>query len=266
MTKFSWPAAALSALLLTCSTPAFAQQASVQPGYQSFQNQGEVPTLNLPQQYDPTIGQTSEPTSIDIVRNQGEAQIVDPNAAPPPSENEQLDAERQQNPVTGGQSTNSVRSSTAATANGKSDSKRKYVKGMMLEGKVRVADGHSLLVGTDAVRLNGVEAPGQKQLCFTDKGTAWRCGIAAQNRLKAIAEGRKAICRVDAPAGNGAAATCSVQGIPDVSRILLQEGLVVANNFAPPIYLALQNQARSDQTGMWVGTFQNPAEWRKKNR
>lgn len=255
----------LAGACLFGTTAARAQQAFVTPNFPSYEERAEVPTLNLPQQTDPTIGQTDQPsTSTEIIRSQGETQVNDPTVAPlpgiSPSDASTFPVDSQ--PVVGRNPVENPPRSTGVSPSGR----QKYTKGMILEGKVHVADGHSLLVGEHAVRLNGVEAPGLKQLCFATSGSPWRCGIASVNRLKSLAEGKKAVCRVEAPAGDGAAATCAVQGISDVSRILLQEGMVVTNRYAPPAYREMQSQARHYRAGLWVGTFTNPADWRKKNR
>ncbi len=238
----------------------------MEPGYTAYQNSGDVPTLNLPQQYDPTIGQVSQAASTEIIRSQGQTQVSDPSVTPVAQEQSNTAipaAETEPGPKSLASSTGSLPLQPTQTT--RSDKKR-YAKGMVLEGKVHVGDGHSLLVGEDPVRLNGIEAPGLKQLCFSANGTAWRCGQAAGSRLKTLAEGKKAICHVDAPAGEGAAATCTVQGISDVGRLLVEEGLAVTNRYGPSVYSIVQSQARHDKIGLWVGTFQSPAEWRKKNR
>jgi endonuclease YncB( thermonuclease family) len=261
MTKHFCTIALLSSVLISAAPAAFAQQTSMQPGYNPYQAAGTVPTLNLPQQYDPTIGQVNQPSSQEIIRSQGETTVTDPYAAP-----------EQPEEIAKPPATANVPKPLASTAPGATGpqttptGKTRYVKGMILEGKVHVGDGHSLLVGNDPVRLNGIEAPGLKQMCLTVSGSAWRCGQAAASRLKALAAGRKASCRVEAAAGEGAAATCSVQGIADLGRQIVAEGLAVTNLHSPEVYETVQSQAKHDKSGLWVGTFDSPATWRKKNR
>jgi endonuclease YncB( thermonuclease family) len=261
MTKNLYTIALLSSVLISTTPAAFAQQPPMQPGYNSYQAAGTVPTLNLPQQYDPTIGQVDQPSSQEIIRSQGETTVTDPYAAPAQPEEiaETPDSPTAAKPLASIAAGPSVGQTSGTT-------KTRYVKGMILEGKVHVGDGHSLLVGNDPVRLNGIEAPGLKQMCFSMTGAAWRCGQAAASRLKALAEGRKATCRVDAPAGEGAAATCRVQGIADLGRQIVEEGLAVTNQHSPEVYGVVQSQAKHDKAGLWVGTFDSPSTWRKKNR
>lgn len=253
---------------LAISTSAYAQQAAMQPEYQDYQTNNNVPTLNLPRQYDPTIGQVDGSQSTEIIRSNGDTTATDLTAAEVAPAAEPSREPKPGESVTGQPVVGRLPEQTGLGKSRESDGtgQPKYQKGMILTGKVHVADGHSLLVGDDAVRLNGVEAPGLKQLCFTVTGTSWKCGEAAQKRLRAVAEGKKAVCVVNAPAGSGAAVTCAVPGIADIARILIEEGFVTVNRFGPDGYRAIQSQARHDRAGIWVGTFTDPADWRKKNR
>jgi endonuclease YncB( thermonuclease family) len=266
MTKQFLTIALLSSVWISAAPAAFAQQMSMQPGYNTYGTSGAVPTLNLPPQYDPTIGQVDQPSSQEIIRSQGETHVSDPNVAPAqPTDNEETSTtDPSAKPLASRE--NSINTPGSAVGQTSDRTKKRYVKGMILEGKVHVGDGHSLLVGNDPVRLNGIEAPGLKQMCFTMSGAAWRCGQAAAGRLKALAEGRKATCWVDAPAGEGAAATCTVQGIADLGRQIVEEGMAVTNQHSPEVYEVVQSQAKHDKAGLWVGTFDSPATWRKKNR
>lgn len=140
-----------------------------------------------------------------------------------------------------------------------------YEAGMVLEGRGRAYDGHSLLVGDAPVRLNGVEAPAVGQTCETPSGTAWRCGRRAYARLADLVDGRKVTCVVSGPAGAGAAAVCSASGTTDVGRFMVAEGMAIPNNRSRGAYALEALEARRARKGLWVGAFENPAEWRARN-
>jgi len=60
-------------------------------------------------------------------------------------------------------------------------------------GPARVVDGDTLEIGTQAIRLHGIDAPEASQVCQLPKGT-WDCSAAAVNVLRAMVEGREVKC------------------------------------------------------------------------
>ena len=47
-----------------------------------------------------------------------------------------------------------------------------------------VKDGDTL-IGDTSYKLDGIDAPEPDQVCLDEKGTIWRCGIEARDRLVA---------------------------------------------------------------------------------
>jgi endonuclease YncB( thermonuclease family) len=54
-----------------------------------------------------------------------------------------------------------------------------------LVGMVRIHDGDTLEIGDTKVRLEGIDAPETDQVCLTNSGELWDCGLAARDKLKA---------------------------------------------------------------------------------
>jgi len=63
-----------------------------------------------------------------------------------------------------------------------------------LTGAVRVADGDSLEIGGERVRLDGIDAPELHQSCGAP-GQTWPCGERARAALMAIVAAAKVSCR-----------------------------------------------------------------------
>jgi endonuclease YncB( thermonuclease family) len=141
----------------------------------------------------------------------------------------------------------------------------KYTAGQLISGKAKVFDGHSLLIGDDAVRLDGADAPGAVQTCTTSSGTAWRCGETAYRRLAELTADKKVNCRVTEQVGEGAAAICSASGVTDIASILVREGLAIPNGHDKGRYGGAVSAARTGKSGMWNGTFVLPSKWRADN-
>lgn len=139
-----------------------------------------------------------------------------------------------------------------------------YVSGMVLEGLARVYDGHSLMVGDDPVRLNGIDAPGLKQICSSHGNATWRCGQESKDFLSSLVDGKKVTCVVDGKAGTGAAATCSSGQTRDIATLVVEEGYAVVNQFGHR-YQVNQDRAIRSKSGLWSGSFTSPVQWRLQN-
>lgn len=267
MLKQAIMAAAITASALLPSTAAHAYTT----GY--TYNTSNLPTVTLPQRYaapvmtpsqtattaatqavSPTAqtapDSTAQPSSTAVTRNGGSANVRDNNAAPDGAL--KAAAASGQAPVQG---------QTAAQT---TQAQNKYFRGMVLVGKAKVYDGHSLTVGDAPVRLNGIDAPGLAQLCTTKEGTSWKCGEAAYDRLSSLLDGTKITCVVDSPVGkDAAAATCDGARTQDIGKLLVQEGLAIPNFASAGKYGNDMYFAAGKAKGLWVGPFVDPAKWRK---
>ena len=129
-------------------------------------------------------------------------------------------------------------------------------------GRAFAVDGDSLRIGTDRIRLRGLDAPEYEQECQDAEGEPWRCGLAARDRLAELIGGTEVTCEADGRDQYGRAlATCDTAGT-DLGAALVAEGLAVAEGR----YLREQSVARNSQTGIWQGEFMDPAEWRRGAR
>lgn len=127
-----------------------------------------------------------------------------------------------------------------------------------LTGAVRVADGDSLEIGGERVRLDGIDAPELHQSCGVP-GKIWPCGEKARAALAAIVASAKVSCRpVDEDRYGRAVSVCEAGG-RDVGSLLVEEGWAVATGFG---YGSEQRAARAGGRGIWSGPFDLPADWR----
>ena len=62
-------------------------------------------------------------------------------------------------------------------------------------GAARASDGDSLWVGTDRVRLRGLDAPELDQVCWRPDGSAWPCGRAARDEMSRLLAAGSIDCR-----------------------------------------------------------------------
>ncbi|MDQ0347953.1 thermonuclease family protein [Ancylobacter vacuolatus] len=130
-----------------------------------------------------------------------------------------------------------------------------------LSGAVRVADGDSLEISGERVRLEGIDAPELHQECG-EGAKAWPCGMKARAALAALVAQGEVSCRpVDEDRYGRAVARCTVGGA-DIGAELVRQGWAMALGLA---YRAEARAAKSAGAGIWAGPFETPAEWRARH-
>jgi len=133
-----------------------------------------------------------------------------------------------------------------------------------LTGTARVTDADTILIGSERIRLQGVDAPETDQICLDSRGAVWNCGIDARDRLIQHIGSRETSCVTNGKDVFGRwLATCSTSE-EDLSAWLVREGLGVAFIRYSNAYVAEEATARSAQKGMWAGAFIAPWDWRSR--
>jgi len=132
-------------------------------------------------------------------------------------------------------------------------------------GSARVVDGDTLRIGTELVRLSGVDAPELSQRC----GSAPRrlaCGTMAAGWLRARVDGRRLDCvEVDRDRYDRRVAVCR-RGGADVGAAIVEAGWATAYRRYSQAYVAAEGRARAARRGIWAMGFEAPAEYRRERR
>jgi endonuclease YncB( thermonuclease family) len=134
-----------------------------------------------------------------------------------------------------------------------------------LTGVPRVVDGNTLAIGSDKVRLQGIDAPETDQICLNANGDHWTCGIEARDQLAVHIGGREIRC-----SSNGIDAYQRTLGIcyfgdEDLNAWMVQEGWALAYVQYSKAYVDAEVDARTQQRGLWQGAFIAPWDWRHRN-
>ena len=137
------------------------------------------------------------------------------------------------------------------------------LEGDVLAGPARIIDGDSIEIEDTNIRLAGLDAPERAQVCEDARGEAFGCGTAATDYLRFLIDGAPVTCRGRGRDRYGRLiARCRVGGT-DLSEAMVRRGWAVA-------YLgdldALEAEARAGGVGLWAGTFERPADWRRAKR
>jgi endonuclease YncB( thermonuclease family) len=129
-----------------------------------------------------------------------------------------------------------------------------------LTGGAIAIDGDSLRLNDRELRLAGIDAPELHQKCERN-GQAYPCGREALSALVVKLRQGQLSCRViDVDRYGRDVAQCTLDG-RDLNADLVREGVALAYGH----YEAQEAEARSARRGLWAGTFERPADWRRRH-
>jgi endonuclease YncB( thermonuclease family) len=124
-------------------------------------------------------------------------------------------------------------------------------------GVARVNDGDTLSIGSERIRLYGIDAPELDQNCRMD-GEIYPCGRDARDALVRLLGNRALVCTGrQRDRYSRLLATC-MAGEENVNRSMVVLGWAVAYG----AYESEERAARRAEAGLWAGSFDRPDEWR----
>ena len=133
-------------------------------------------------------------------------------------------------------------------------------------GLAKVREGDTVVIGSNRIRLGGIDAPSVDQLCLNTKGERWTCGVAARDELIKHVEGKSWTCHLGTTDRRGrSVARCEVDG-EDIQKWMVKNGWALAYDRFSHDYDADQAAARDAKSGMWQGAFIAPWDWRVRNK
>ena len=144
---------------------------------------------------------------------------------------------------------------------------------MILSGIAKVIDGDTIKINSDKIRLFGIDAPEQKQLCnktyltilFFTFNKDYPCGQISTLKLKQKINDKFVTCKsTNLDRYKRLIAECFKNKI-NINKWMVRNGYAVAYKKYSKKYSASENIAKKDKLGLWIGTFQMPWEWRKEN-
>jgi endonuclease YncB( thermonuclease family) len=138
--------------------------------------------------------------------------------------------------------------------------------GTPVSGRARAVDGDSLDIGSERMRLFGIDAPELHQFCRDGAGDDYACGRAAAQALADLVRGRAVTCTpLDHDRYERDVVRCSVDG-RDIGEAMVRSGHAVElARFSRGAYTAAEREARAARRGLWAGSFEDPADWRRRH-
>ena len=76
---------------------------------------------------------------------------------------------------------------------------RRSAQAADITGTAKVREGDTVVIGTNRIRLGGIDAPSVDQLCLNSKGERWTCGVAARDELIKHADNKTWTCHGPEP-------------------------------------------------------------------
>jgi endonuclease YncB( thermonuclease family) len=132
-----------------------------------------------------------------------------------------------------------------------------------IAGTVRVIDGDTFDVGATRIRLFGIDAPEQDQMCVTEQGAEWACGAWVTAEVSGRFSGRHAHCTaVDMDRYGRTVARCTVAG-QGMGQEIVSAGLAFAYRRYSMDYDLDEKGAAIRDAGLHASRVQSPAQFRQ---
>lgn len=131
-----------------------------------------------------------------------------------------------------------------------------------LEGAARVADGDTLVLAGERIRLQGIDAPELAQPCARGgEGNDYPCGRAARDALLRLVAGRTVACESRMRDRYDRILARCLAGPVELNRAMVEAGWAVAYGD----YRDAEEAARLAGRGIWAGPFERPQDWRRSH-
>ena len=125
------------------------------------------------------------------------------------------------------------------------------------QGAAIINDGDSITLGTERIRMRGIDAPEYNQTCRRN-GADYACGTLARQSLVRLIAGRPVTCSGWQRDRYGRLLGDCKAGETDLNRAQVEAGWAIAYGD----FDSEEATARAAKAGIWAGTFDRPQDWR----
>ncbi|KQU89990.1 nuclease [Mesorhizobium sp. Root102] len=128
------------------------------------------------------------------------------------------------------------------------------------QGVAIINDGDSITLGTERIRMRGIDAPEYTQTCRRN-GADYPCGTLARQSLVRLIAGKPVSCTGWQRDRYGRLLGDCTAGGKDLNRAQVEAGWAVAYGD----FESEEATARTGKAGIWAGTFDQPQDWRDRH-
>lgn len=122
-------------------------------------------------------------------------------------------------------------------------------------------DGDSIRLGGDEIRLEGIDAPEYAQTCRDAAGREYPCGRMARRALASLLDKGAIRCAVSGRDRYERHLARCYSGEAEINAVMVSTGQAVAFGR----YDSEEATARAGRRGLWAGSFQRPADFRRSH-
>ena len=139
------------------------------------------------------------------------------------------------------------------------------VYGETIFGKAKVIDGDTIHISNYKIRLHAIDAPETKQRCIKDN-KKWSCGLHSKRFLKNLIGNDQIKCDTNGlDKYNRYIGVCYKNNI-DLNSEMVINGWAIAYRYYSSDYIKEEEIAKFNKAGIWIGEFEEPYLFRKKNK
>ena len=148
--------------------------------------------------------------------------------------------------------------------------KRKYKQKLSgypkISGTIDVIHAHIFKIHGRYVKLFGVDAPDNDQICSDLNEKSYNCGLEAISWLREWIDNNPIDCYILKINTKGLDLATCFWGEYDIGAGLVGSGWAIVNHQESDKYASLENNARKNSYGLWQGSFYTPEDWRNIKR
>ena len=137
--------------------------------------------------------------------------------------------------------------------------------GKTIFGKAKVIDGDTIYINKNKIRLHAIDAPETNQTC-NKKSKVWNCGLESTKFLKELIGNNKIECITQGKDRyNRFIGICYKDNL-DLNSEMVLNGWAIAYRYYSKDYVEEEEEAKQEKKGIWIGDFEEPYLFRKKNK
>ncbi len=137
--------------------------------------------------------------------------------------------------------------------------------GKTIYGKAKIIDGDTIHISNYKIRLHAIDAPEMKQKC-TNNGKKWSCGLESTRFLKNLIGNDQIYCETNGQDKYKRYIGVCYKNNIDLNSEMVINGWAIAYKYYSLDYIKEEQIAKSKKVGIWIGEFEEPYEFRKKNK